>query len=107
MFIPSENTIIGTYKTPNGSSLHIEFKYVFDLTQVYVPQKKNGIIVNMVYIYPEYISHILYKWFVENVIDSNLKNKKEQFYYWMCSYLKQHFPKINESNWRVYILKLS
>jgi hypothetical protein len=109
MFIPSNDTVIGNYKKTNGELIPIEFKYIYDLTRVYVPEKKNNFVVNMINICPEYMCSMVYKWFIENVIDdknNNLK-KKEIFGYWMCIYLKKHYPKINESNWRVYILKLN
>ena len=109
MFIPSNDTIVGNYKKTNGNLIPIEFKYVYDLTRVYIPEKKDNFVINMINICPEYMCSMLYKWFIDNVIenknDSNLR-KKELFYYWICVYLKKHYPQINESNWRVYILKL-
>lgn len=109
MFIPENDTIVGYYKKFNGDSIPIEFENVFDLQKVYIKEKKNKMIVNMINLCPEYTCDTVFKWFVENVLDDNNFNldvKKEKFYYWICIYLKKKFEKINESNWRVYILKL-
>ena len=109
MMIPTKNTIIGTYKKVNGSCINIEFKYVLDPYRVYVPEKTNNLVTNMYNIRPEMTCSILYKWFKQNVSIGALHKDqkfKDVFMYWISIYLKNFYPKINESNWRVEAIKL-
>lgn len=105
-----KNTIIGSYKKFNGDQLLIEFKNIYNLYSVYIPEKKNGMVVNMYNLCPGDVCIIFYKWFLNNILSDttlNSKEKKYMFINWFCNDLKKTYPEFNESNWRVEALKLN